>query len=218
MTAAGLYIAFEGGEGAGKTRQVDLLVEAFRHRRLDVVQSREPGGTVLGMDIREILVRREGVHPSPRAEALLYAADRAHHVDLIVRPALLNGRVVIQDRSVGSSLAYQSGAGGLNYDKVAGLSAWGCDGIWPHMTFYLDIEPEEGLRRASARGTTNRFEDKGIEFHRKVRESFLMQSQAHNWFLIDAKQPVEKVHEKVLELALTQACLFGHEPRELEKQ
>jgi dTMP kinase len=219
VNVAGLYIAVEGGEGAGKSTQVEMLADAFWDRGIPVVRTREPGGTDLGQEIRQILLRRTGgVTPSRRAEALLYAADRSHHVDTVVRPALLRGRVVIQDRSVGSSLAYQSGAGGLSYDKVAELSAWGTDGIRPHMTFYLDIDPEEGLRRASARGETNRFEDKDIQFHREVRSSFRMQAQAHNWFTIDARESPESVHEKMFALALTEASLFGHQPQELEKQ
>jgi dTMP kinase len=212
VSRAGLYIAVEGGEGAGKSTQVELLVEAFRSRDISAVHTREPGATGLGMEIRQMLVRRDGDIPGRRAEALLYAADRAHHIEKVVYPALLAGEVVIQDRSVGSSLAYQSGAGGLDYDQVLNLSAWGTNGILPHMTLYLDIDPEEGLRRACARGETNRFEDKAIEFHRKVRESFLVQAQAHDWMPIDAQLPIETVHRKMLDVALAQARAFGHEP------
>lgn len=218
MTRAGLYVAVEGGEGAGKTTQVEKLVEGLRRHGISVVKTREPGGTALGMEIRQMLLRRDDAAPSPRTEALLYTADRSHHVDKIVRPALLGGHVVIQDRSVGSLLAYQSGGGGISYDKALSLTAWATDGIFPHMTLYLDIEPEQGLRRASARGETNRFEDKGIEYHRKVRDSFKAQARAKGWFTIDAELPVERVHEEMLALVLNEARWFGHEPRELEKQ
>jgi dTMP kinase len=218
VSRAGLYIAVEGGEGAGKSTQVALLADALTERGIRLVRTREPSATALGSKIRQLVLDPDSERLGIRTEALLYAADRSHHVDRVVRPALLAGRVVVQDRSVGSSLAYQSGAEGLNYDTILNLSAWGSNGIMPHMTFYLDLEPEEGLRRAVASGVTNRNEFRDIEFHRKVRESFRRQAQAHNWFLIDAKMSVEKVHEKMLDLALTQACLFGHEPCELEKQ
>lgn len=218
MTGAGLYVAIEGGEGAGKSTQARMLAQELHRRGISVVESREPGATALGSELRRLLLQRYGDQPGVRTEALLYAADRAHHVEKIVRPALLAGKIVVQDRSIGSSLAYQSGAGGLDYEAVRNLSVWGSGGIIPHMTVYLDIDPEEGLRRAAERGKTNRFEDKGLKYHKKVRQSFLLQAQAHNWFTVSATGSIEEIHKQVVALVVVEALLFGHDPLQLEKR
>lgn len=216
-SAHGFWIVFEGGEGAGKTSQAARLAEAFRARGIHVVQTREPGATVLGSEIRRLLLQQDGDTPGIRTEALLYAADRAHHVEKVVYPALLAGHVVIQDRSIGSTLAYQSGAGNLRYDEVRNLSVWGMNGILPHMTFYLDIDAAEGLDRVLARGGWNRMEAKGVAFHQAARSSFRTQAQASDWYLIDGSLPADEVHDKVLQLALDEARLYGHEPGQQEK-
>jgi dTMP kinase len=216
---AGLYIAIEGGEGAGKSTQAKRLAQAFRDLLVDTVHTREPGGTAIGSEIRRLVLEGVGEEKlGRRAEALLFAADRAHHVESIVYPALYDGRVVIQDRSVGSSLAYQACAGGLDWNSVLNLSVWGMNGIMPHLTIYLDLDPAEGLRRAFMRGNTNRFEGHVMSFHEKVRKGFQMQAQAHNWKTVDASASADKVHEQVLAIALEEACLFGHEPHEQDKQ
>lgn len=216
MSRAGLWINFDGGEGAGKTTQIKRLVEAFLAHGIHVVQTREPGATVLGSEIRRLLLQTDGDEPVLRAEALLFAADRAQHVAKVVYPALMEDKIVVQDRGIGSTLAFQSGGGGLNYDQILNLSLWGMNGIRPHMTFYLDIDPEVGLRRSYSAGNGNRMENKGIEYHRAVRRVFKMQAQARDWFEIDGSLPPDVVHEKIFDLAMTEAALFGHEPRELE--
>lgn len=213
----GLWIVFDGGEGAGKSDQSKRLGAAFRTLGFHVVETREPGATVLGAEIRRLLLQQDGDTPGPRTEALLFAADRAHHVEKVVYPALMDGAIVIQDRGIGSTLAYQAGAGSLGYNEVKHLSVWGMNGILPHMTFYLDIDAAEGLDRVLTRGGWNRMEAKGVAYHQEARKAFRMQAQAYDWFEIDATLPPDVVHEKVFELAHAEALLFGHKPGELEK-
>jgi len=141
----GFFIAFEGGDGAGKSTQVRLLAEALRRGGRTVTVTRQPGGTDLGLAIRDLVLH--GDHVSPRAEALLFAADKAHHVDQLVRPALDRGEVVITDRYTDSSVAYQGAGRDLGADEVRQLQMWAVDGLLPHLTVVVDISPLEGRRR-----------------------------------------------------------------------
>ena len=153
----GVFITFEGGDGAGKTTQLQLLAAALSKRGYTVVQTREPGGTMLGTQIRELLLHGGAV--SPRAEALLYAADRAQHVASVIRPGLEAGAVVLSDRYIDSSLAYQGGARELGAG-IRAMSEWATEELWPDLTVLLDIPENEGLTRADD-GQYDRIEAEG---------------------------------------------------------
>lgn len=151
-TGRGRFITLEGGDGAGKSTQAALLEDWLTEGGRTVVRTREPGGTALGERIREMVLHERG-HVAPRAEALLYAADRAHHVETVVRPALARGDVVVQDRYIDSSVAYQGVARSLGADRVRAVSDWAADGLTPDLTVLLDLDPVVGRRRvAAARG------------------------------------------------------------------
>jgi dTMP kinase len=175
----GIFIVFEGGEGAGKSTQVDLLSAALLDEGRSVVVTREPGATDVGRRIRSLLLDRNatsgpaGLVLSARAEALLYAADRAHHVASVVRPALAKGEVVISDRYIDSSLAYQGAGRTLPVEEVSWLSAWATGGLKPDLVVLLDVEPAIGLGRVRERGHADRLEVESLEFHERVRCAFL---------------------------------------------
>jgi dTMP kinase len=192
---AGFFVAFEGGEGAGKSTQVRLLAEALAGRGLEVVTTREPGGTPAGAALRAVLLD-PATELSPRAEALLYAADRAHHVATVIRPALVRGAVVISDRYVDSSLAYQGAGRTLVRSEVGNLSSWASEGLVPDFTVLLDLDPEVGLARA---GDPDRLEAEPLDFHRRVRAGFLELARAepHRYVVVDAEQPPDAVFEDV---------------------
>lgn len=195
----GRFVVFEGGEGAGKTTQINLLAEALRAEGRDVLVTREPGATELGKRIRS-LVLENTADPSPRAEALLYAADRAHHVATVIRPALARGAVVICDRYVDSSLAYQGAGRTLPVNEVSWLSNWATGGLKPDLVVLLDVEPTVGLGRAARRGSgTDRLESESIAFHERVRYAFLDLAAADppRYLVIDASRPVDAISATV---------------------
>jgi dTMP kinase len=195
----GLLIAFEGGEGSGKSTQARLLADWLGELRDDVVVTFEPGATPAGQTIRQVLLSKETTGLSPRAEAMLYAADRAQHVDTVVRPALERGAVVITDRFVDSSLAYQGGGRELSIEEVRDLSRFATCGIRPDVTILLDLDPAEGLARAGAE--PDRMESESLEFHERVRASFRALAHHHRgrYAIVDAAQPVDVVAERVRE-------------------
>jgi dTMP kinase len=201
----GLFVVFEGGEGAGKSTQVARLADALRARGFDVVVTREPGATDVGERIRSLLLHGDagpaGVAAlTPRAEALLYAADRAHHVASVVRPALARGAVVISDRYVDSSLAYQGAGRTLPVDEVSWLSSWATGGLKPDLVVLLDVEPGTGLRRVGARGgAADRLESESLAFHERVRYAFLDLAAAdpNRYLVLDANRSPEVVADAV---------------------
>jgi dTMP kinase len=175
-----LFVVFEGGEGAGKSTQAQLLAETLRGEGRPVLVTREPGATDVGKQIRSLLLDRgattgpAGVVLAPRAEALLYAADRAHHVASVVRPALAQGTVVLSDRYVDSSLAYQGAGRTLPVDEISWLSSWATGGLKPDLVVLLDIDPSHGLKRVTDRSVAaDRLENESVEFHERVRFAFL---------------------------------------------
>lgn len=168
--ARGLFITFEGGDGAGKTTQIDHVRQWLQGRGLDVTVTREPGGTELGLDLRR-LIQHGPEDVDPRTEALLYAADRAYHVATLVRPSLLAGLVVLGDRYIDSSLAYQGAARALGVDEIRALSTWATQGVEPDLTFLLDLPPEVGAARGT--GTPDRLERESLDFHERVRHEYL---------------------------------------------
>ncbi|WBB96544.1 dTMP kinase [Solwaraspora sp. WMMA2080] len=202
FTANGVFVVFEGGEGAGKSTQVTALAQALRERGREVVVTREPGASGLGEKIRRLVLDGGPDAPSPRAEALLYAADRAHHVATVVRPALARGAVVVSDRYVDSSLAYQGAGRTLPVDEVSWLSSWATGGLKPDLVVLLDIEPLAGLDRVQRRGTgADRLESESLAFHERVRYAFLDLAAADpkRYLVLDATRGVDEVRGAVLD-------------------
>ncbi|MGN7861426.1 dTMP kinase [Microbacterium sp. 22303] len=195
----GLWITLEGGDGSGKTTQAGLLEGWLHEQGWKTLRTREPGGSEVGVLIRDIVLHHRG-DIAPRAEALLYAADRAHHVATVVRPALERGEVVIQDRYLDSSVAYQGAGRVLDADEVRGLSLWGAEGALPDLTVLLDLDPATARRRLdSAEKPFDRLEAEREEFHQRVRASFLALAEAEpeRFVVVDAAQDPDAIAEAV---------------------
>jgi dTMP kinase len=203
-TTAGLFIAFEGGEGAGKSTQVHRLAEVLTAAGHDVVATAEPGATPVGARLREVLLDRSSAGLTPVAEAMLYAADRAQHTTDVLRPAIARGAIAITDRYVDSSIAYQSGGRELQESDVRRLSTLATGGLCPDLTILLDIDPVVGLARAQRLGPADRLESEELAFHRRVRRCFLMLARhgRSSYAVIDATLPAERIHALVLERVL----------------
>ena len=196
---AGLFVTFEGGDGSGKTTQAGLLESWLTGQGRGVVRTREPGGTDLGLELREIVLHRRG-HIAPRAEALLYAADRAQHVETLVRPALERGDVVVQDRYIDSSVAYQGAGRVLGGDEVRDLSRWAVEGLAPDLTVLLDLDEAAARSRLDASRTTyDRLEAEAQDFHARVRAAFLAIADAEpeRFLVVDATLPVDEIAASV---------------------
>jgi dTMP kinase len=193
----GLFVAFEGGDGAGKSTQARLLGQWLSARGREVVHTREPGGTTLGRTLRELVLHGEDGSVSPRAEALLFAADRAHHVATLVRPALARGAVVLTDRYLDSSVAYQGAARELGHDEVRDLSLWAVEGLLPDLTVLLDVPATEG--RARRGDVHDRLEREDDDFHERVRQGFLdlAAREPDRYLVLDATGPAETLAEQV---------------------
>ncbi len=191
----GLFITFEGGDGSGKSTQAALLVDWLQKQGRTVVTTREPGGTPLGEELREIVLHSRG-HIAPRSEALIYAADRAHHVATKVRPAIERGDVVVQDRYLDSSVAYQGAARGLGAEDIRRISLWAVDGLLPDLTVLLDLDEEVGRGRLDlARTRYDRLEAEEREFHATVRAAYL-ELAAHEperFLVVDAAGEVDSI-------------------------
>lgn len=185
---SGLFITFEGGDGSGKSTQSRLLVAWLRAEGHTVVTSREPGGTELGAELREIILHRRG-YIAPRAEALLYAADRAHNVATVVRPAIDRGEIVVQDRYLDSSVAYQGAGRVLDAGEVRDLSLWAGEGLLPDLTVLLDLDVVVGRARLTADDKIfDRLEAEANEFHSRVRAGFaqLAAAEPKRFLVLDA--------------------------------
>jgi dTMP kinase len=194
-SSRGLFIALEGGDGAGKSTQSRLLrawLEGLGHT---VVVTREPGGTDFGRTVRALVLH--GEHVAPRAEALLFAADRAHHVETLIRPALGRGEVVITDRYMDSSIAYQGAGRDLGVDEVRELSLWATGGLVPALTVLIDLPASVG--RARRGGVHDRLEAEADGFHGAVRKHFLALADASpdRYLVVDGELSPEQIHELV---------------------
>jgi dTMP kinase len=195
--AQGVFIAFEGGEGTGKSTQSKLLKKWLEKEGEEVVLSREPGGTDLGQGLRKILLGHETGAISPRAEALLYAADRAHHVFSLIRPALDRGDVVITDRYFDSSIAYQGAGRVLQPNEVARISRWATESLFPTLTIIIDMPADVGLGRLKSR---DRLEAEPLAFHERVRNEFLQIAamDPERYLIVDGLQDIDDIHEQII--------------------
>ena len=201
----GLFIAFEGGDGAGKSTQVALLREALEAAGRTVTVTRQPGGTTLGREIRDLVLH--GDHVAPRAEALLFAADKAHHVDQLIRPALDRGEVVLTDRYTDSSVAYQGAGRDLGAQEIHDLNMWAVDGLVPDLTVIFDISAEDGRRR---RGDVHdRLESEADAFHEAIRAHFLAMAQGNpqRYLVVDGTRAPAEIHGAVHERLQTAGVL-----------
>ena len=199
MTSPGLFITLEGGDGSGKSTQAALLEAWLVGEHRTVVRTREPGGTDFGTEVREIVLHSRG-DISPRAEALLYAADRAHHISTKVRPALDRGDVVIQDRYLDSSVAYQGAGRVLDSAEIRRLSLWAAEGLLPDLTILLDLDENEARRRLDgARTRFDRLENEKSEFHARVRAAFLdlAAKEPDRFLVLDASLPAETLAARI---------------------
>ncbi len=192
----GLFIAFEGGDGAGKSTQLGLLSEWLTELGVDHLTTREPGGTPLGVALREVLLH-SGEAVSPRAEALLFAADRAHHVEHFIEPALAAGTWVVTDRYADSSIAYQGAGRALDTAEVASLSAWATGGLVPDLTLLLDVPTQVGAARRG--GPADRMESAPADFHEQVRRGFLRlaAAAADRYLVLDATEPPQALAARI---------------------
>ncbi|MDN3496950.1 dTMP kinase [Planococcus sp. APC 4015] len=191
----GLFVTLEGGDGVGKTTQSALLESWLVDQGRTVVRTREPGGTEVGVLVRDIVLHHRG-DIAPRAEALLYAADRAHHIDTVVRPALDRGEVVLQDRYLDSSVAYQGAGRVLGRDEVRDLSLWATGGLLPDLTVLLDLDPDAARARLDADDKPfDRLEAEKSEFHSRVRAEFLALAEAEpeRFLVLDASRDPEVI-------------------------
>lgn len=203
--APGAFIVFEGGEGAGKSTQAAALAELLQAQGRSVIRTREPGGTPAAEAIRGILLDPAFAGLDDRAEALLFAAARGDHAQRVIRPALRRGEIVVCDRFMDSSMAYQGIARGLGPDVVANLSLWATDGLVPDLTVVLDIDPQVGLSRVSS---PDRLESEPLEWHRRVREGFveIARRDPRRYLVLDAGRPPEDL---ATEIAQVVAALLG---------
>lgn len=197
--SGGFWITFEGGDGSGKTTQAELLRAWCEEQGRRVVRTREPGGTEVGRTIRELVLHHRG-DIGARAEALLFAADRSHHVSTVVEPARERGEVVIQDRYLDSSVAYQGAARDLGADEVRELSLWATEGALPDVTVLLDLDPAAARARLDAEDKPfDRLEAEKAEFHARVREAYLglAADEPERFLVLDATRPVDELAARI---------------------
>lgn len=196
----GLFITAEGPEGAGKTTILNMLTKRLQENGKKVLQTREPGGIEIAEQIREVILDKDNTAMDPRTEALLYAAARRQHLIEKVKPALQQGYVILCDRFIDSSLAYQGFARGLGIKEVYSINEFAIEGMMPHLTFYFDISPEVGLERINQNKSreVNRLDLENIQFHQKVREGYhlLLDMFPDRMYKIDAAQPVDHVFQE----------------------
>ena len=205
-----MFITIEGPEGSGKTTAVDTAVKELEKMGYQIVRTREPGGTPIAEQIRNVILDKNNTAMDQRTEALLYAASRRQHLVEKVWPALKEGKIVICDRYLDSSLAYQGGARGLGIDNILNVNNFATEGTVPDLTLLFDLQPELGLARIAANSNreVNRLDLEKLDFHRKVRETFLELAKRYpeRFVVIDASQSREEVAKKTLEVMLSRIC------------
>ncbi|MBG9585689.1 dTMP kinase [Cytobacillus firmus] len=196
----GKFITVEGPEGAGKTTIIDMLATNLAEEGYQVLQTREPGGIEIAEQIRSVILDKKNTKMDPRTEALLYAAARRQHLAEKVKPALDEGYIILCDRFIDSSLAYQGYARGLGIEEVYSINSFAIEGMMPELTLYFDIDPESGLNRINQHKgrEVNRLDLEKLDFHHKVREGYLklMELYPERIFKIDASKPLEEVYQQ----------------------
>ena len=205
-----MFITLEGPEGSGKTTAVEFAVKELEKRGYQIVRTREPGGTPISEQIRNVILDKENTKMDPRTEALLYAASRRQHLVEKVWPALKEGKIVVCDRYLDSSLAYQGGARGLGVDNILNVNLFATENTYPDLTLLFDIKPEEGLKRIASNSAreVNRLDLEKLEFHNKVRDTFLALAKRYpdRYVIIDASKSREEVAEATLDAILNRLC------------
>ena len=205
-----MFITLEGPEGSGKTTAVEAAVKALEEKGYQIVRTREPGGTPIAEQIRNVILDKANTNMDPRTEALLYAASRRQHLVEKVWPALKEGKIVICDRYLDSSLAYQGGARGLGVDNILNVNLFATENTFPDLTLLFDITPEEGLRRISANANreVNRLDLEKLDFHHKVRDTFLSLAKRYpeRFVIIDASKSREEVAKATLDAIMSRLC------------
>lgn len=205
-----MFITLEGPEGSGKTTAVEAAVNKLIEMGYEIVRTREPGGTPIAEQIRNVILDKGNTAMDGRTEALLYAASRRQHLVEKVWPALKEGKIVICDRYLDSSLAYQGGARGLGIDEVLNINLFATENTWPDLTMLFDLDPEVGLARISSNPDreVNRLDVEKLDFHKKVRNSFLLLAERYpdRYVIIDASQPREVVAKATLDAILNRLC------------
>jgi dTMP kinase len=192
-----VFITFEGIDGVGKSTQLDLLQKWFEAQGKEVVRTLEPGGTELGQEIRHLLLHRKG-DVAPRSEALLYAADRAHHVATKIRPALLQGKVVLSDRYFDSSVAYQGAARELDVEEVRNISLWAVDNLLPDLTVLLDLDAQAAIQRRNRTGTEpDRLEREKVDFFERARAQYLELAKEPRFLVVDATLSIDEIQAQI---------------------
>jgi len=210
---SGFFVTFEGPEGSGKTTQIRRLAAFLEAQGYQVVMTREPGGTLIGDQIRQILLAHGNEAMKTRTEVLLFQASRAQHVAELIQPALEQGKIVLCDRFADSTLAYQGFGRGESLEDLRRLIAYATNGLKPHLTLLLDVDVEEGLRRRQPLlQEWNRLDAEALAFHQKVREGYLQLAQAEpeRWVVVDAEKPIEAVEAAIREIV--QARLKANKP------
>ena len=198
-----MFITFEGIDGVGKSTQLDLLQSWLEGRGREVIRTLEPGGTELGQEIRHLLLHRKG-DVSARAEALLYAADRAHHVATIIRPALAQGKVVLSDRYFDSSVAYQGAARELDVNEVRNISLWAVDNLIPDLTVLLDLDAHAAILRRNKTGTEpDRLEREKVDFFERARSQYLELAKEPRFLVVDATLSINEIQDQIRARVLT---------------
>jgi dTMP kinase len=192
-----VFITFEGIDGVGKSTQLDLLQKWFEGQGKEVIRTLEPGGTELGQEIRHLLLHRKG-DVAARAEALLYAADRAHHVATKIRPALAAGKVVLSDRYFDSSVAYQGAARELDVDEVRNISLWAVDNLIPDLTVLLDLDAQAAILRRNKTGTEpDRLEREKVDFFERARAQYLELAKESRFLVVDATLSIDEIQQQI---------------------
>lgn len=202
MKKKGIFITFEGGDGAGKTTLIDKIYQYLQKSVKDVIKTRAPGGTKTGREIRELLLHKSDVPLSKRAELLLFLADRAQHVEELILPTIAQGEVVLCDRFNDSTIAYQGGARGFTDKLVRDLCNFACDGLKPDLTLYLDLDPKIGFERSQKAGLKkDRIESEALKFHQKIRKTYkqIAKKEPKRFIIIDASKTPEEVYTQAKE-------------------
>ena len=205
-----MFITLEGPEGSGKTTAVDAAVKALEEKGYQIVRTREPGGTPISEQIRNVILDKGNTAMDGRTEALLYAASRRQHLVEKVWPAIKEGKIVICDRYLDSSLAYQGGARGLGVENILNINMFATENTWPDLTLLFDIKPEIGLARiaSNANREVNRLDLEKIEFHNKVRDTFLELAKRYpdRYVVIDASRSRDEVAKATLDAIMKKLC------------